>query len=245
MDNFEVFCGSEDIPVVLSCEHASKHIPEELNNLGVSVDELNNCSFLCDRGADEAFEFLVSKLGCNGIKAKVSRLVVDVNRDLDQKDLIRESCNGLLLKGNQGLTEEERKERIDKYYVSYRNKLHDLLNECHEKFGFCLYFLIHTMENCFENERREMDFAIIYNEGEKLAKDLGKILEEMGHDVSYNHPYTLEKGVIRVTHDSEVTKFNECAVVVEINDKFSGNQDIRESLLEAIKIVVGDYSSQK
>lgn len=240
-----MFEGSEDIPVVLSCEHASSYIPEELNNLGVSIEELNNCSFLCDNGANEAFEFLVGELGCGGIKAKVSRLVVDVNRDIDQNELIRESCNGLSLKGNQGLTDEERGTRVKEYYLPYRNKLHDLLEECHKKFGFCLYISIHTMENCFEDEKREMDYAIIYNKGEKLAKGIGKVLEDRGHDVTYNHPYTLKKDIIRVTHDSQVTKFNDHAVVLEINDKFAGNQDIRESLLEAIRIVVKDYSSQK
>ncbi len=245
MDNFEVFNGRAEIPVVLSCEHASKHIPEELNNLGISVEELNNCSFLCDKGADEVFKYLVKKLGCTGIKAKVSRLVIDVNRDIDQDELIREHCNGFSLKGNQGLTDEEKGARVEEYYLTYRNKLHDLLEDCHKKFGLCLYISIHTMENCFEDEKREMDYAIIYKKGEKLAKGIGNVLEEKGHDVTYNHPYTLRGDVIRVTHDAQVTKFNDYAIVIEINDKVSAKEDIRNSLVKAIRTVVKDYSSQK
>ena len=245
MDNFEVFEGSENIPVVLSCEHASKHIPEELNNLGVSVEELNKCNFLCDKGVEEAYDFLVSEIGCRGIKAKVSRLVIDVNRDIDQEELIRETCGPHSFGGNKELTEEEKNDRIKKYYLPYRNKLHDLLSECEKKYGVCFYFSIHTMENCFENERREMDFAIIFNKGEKVAKKLGSSLEEMGHHVTYNNPYTLKKDIIRVTHDSEVMKFNEFAVVVEINDGFVGNKEIVGSLCKAIKSVAEDYSSQK
>ncbi len=245
MNNFEVYDGDRDIPVVLSCEHASGVVPKEFNNLGVSVEELNKCNYLLDKGADEAYEFLVAKLGCNGIKAKVSRLVIDVNRDLDQDHLIRGACNSHSFNGNQDLTIEEREYRIKNYYLPYRNKLHSLLEDCEKKYGVCFYFSIHTMENCFKNEKRDMDFAIIYNKGEKVAKKLGETLEKRGHHVTYNYPYTLKKDIVRATHDAQVTRFNERAVVVEINDKFSCKKYIRESLFEAIKSVVEDYSSQK
>ena len=245
MDNFEVFEGNENIPVILSCEHASKHIPEELNNLGVSMEELSKCNFLCDKGVEKAYESLVNGLSCNGIKAKVSRLVIDVNRDVDQDNLIRTTCGHHSFSGNQELTKEEIEDRINKYYLPYRNKLHDLLIECEKKHGVCFYFSIHTMENCFENERREMDFAIIFNKGEKVAKNLGSSLEKMGHHVTYNNPYTLKKDIIRVTHDSEVMKFNEYAVVVEINDGLVGDKEIINSLCKAIKSVAEDHSSQK
>jgi predicted N-formylglutamate amidohydrolase len=245
MENFEVYEGSNDLPVVVSCEHASGFVPEELNNLGVSMDELNSCNYLMDRGAEGAYDFLVAKLGCNGIKARVSRLVIDVNRDLDQKSLIRTSCGPHSFKGNKDITEEEKKDRVEKYYLPYRNKLHDLLLDCEKKHGVCFYFSIHTMENCFEKERREMDFAIIYNKGEKVAKKLGESLEKNGHVVTYNNPYTLKTDIIRVTHDSEVMKFNEFAVVVEINDGLVNDPNITESLFDAIKSVAEDYSSQK
>lgn len=245
MENYEVYEGSSGIPVVVSCEHASGFVPEELNNLGTSSEELSNCNYLLDRGAEEAYEFLVAKLGCKGIKAKFSRLVIDVNRDLDQDTLIRTSCGSHSFNGNKGITEEDKKDRIEKYYLPYRNKLHDLLSDCEKEHGVCFYFSIHTMENCFEKERREMDFAIIYNKGEKVAKKLGESLKKNGHVVTYNNPYTLKKDVLRITHDAEVMKFNEFAVVVEINDGLVGDPKVTESLFEAIKSVAEDYSSQK
>ena len=55
----------------------------------------------------------------------------------------------------------------------------------------------------------------------------------------------MKKDIIRVTHDSEVMKFNEFAVVVEINDGLVNDLNITESLFDAIRSVAEDYSSQK
>ena len=66
---------------LLVCDHASNHIPEELNNLGLPPSELQR-HIAWDIGAAGVTNALSDILGAPAILSDTSRLVVDCNRQL-------------------------------------------------------------------------------------------------------------------------------------------------------------------
>lgn len=70
------------LPLLIVCDHASRRIPTEMNNLGVS--EAHLCSHIAmDIGAGDVARKLGSILGVPVVLASNSRLVIDCNRTLD------------------------------------------------------------------------------------------------------------------------------------------------------------------
>ena len=70
------------LPVLFACDHASPHIPDELNKLGVVEEHLHD-HIAWDIGAADVALELGRLLEAPVVLATHSRLVVDCNRNLD------------------------------------------------------------------------------------------------------------------------------------------------------------------
>ncbi len=91
---------------VLFCDHASNHVPEELDNLGLPESELAR-HIAWDIGAAGVTEALSEILDAPAILCGTSRLVIDCNRQLNRPGLIPEVSDGTTILGNLNLTESE------------------------------------------------------------------------------------------------------------------------------------------
>ena len=69
-------------PILFTCEHASSDIPKKYKNLGLTTKQLRNCKDLYDPNAFELFDALVKKFNSSSQYSQMSRLVVDMNRNL-------------------------------------------------------------------------------------------------------------------------------------------------------------------
>ena len=74
---------------VILCDHASRHIPAELDDLGLPPAELAR-HIAWDIGAAGVAEALSEIFDAPAVLSPVSRLVIDCNRHLDAADLIPE-----------------------------------------------------------------------------------------------------------------------------------------------------------
>ena len=71
-----------DIPIIFTCEHASKHIPDVYDNFGLPEKHLHAAKDLYDPGALETAIALQKQIGGSLIHPTFSRLVIDPNRRL-------------------------------------------------------------------------------------------------------------------------------------------------------------------
>ncbi len=102
-------------PLLLICEHASAQVPRALADLGLPQAELGR-HIGVDIGAALVTERLAALLDAPAILASWSRLVVDLNRTLDDPTLIPEVSDLTPVPGNAGLSEVERRRRLDALY---------------------------------------------------------------------------------------------------------------------------------
>lgn len=103
-------------------DHASRFIPPEYNDLGLSGDDLTR-HIAWDIGTETIIRKLCDHFGCGGQLAGVSRLVIDLNRDLGAKGLVPKVSDGTVIAANQNLTNKQHRERIYRFYLPYHTAL--------------------------------------------------------------------------------------------------------------------------
>ena len=117
-DAFESIPAVKNTPLFIFGDHASKHIPAEYDNLGLSGDDLTR-HIAWDIGTETIVRELCAHFGCAGQVAGVSRLVIDLNRDPEAAGLIPVTSDGTDIDANKNLSEAARQDRIDRFYGPY------------------------------------------------------------------------------------------------------------------------------
>lgn len=112
-----------DAPYFIFVDHASNHIPADLNKLGLP-DDLLETHIAWDIGAETLAQNLGERLAGTVFSCNFSRLIIDPNRDLIAVDSIPATSDQIPIPGNQMLSDEERQSRVDRFHVPY----HELLN---------------------------------------------------------------------------------------------------------------------
>lgn len=106
---------------------------------------------------------------------------------------------------------------------------------CEKLHGLVFFFAIHAMAEKFEGQVREMDFALIANRGRDLAPSLETGVRVAGYTATINEPYRLERDILRVPEGSELERFNERAVLIEMNERCRDDDRSKAALLKAIR----------
>jgi len=125
---FHSIAAAKNVPLFIFGDHASKHIPDEYDNLGLSGDDLTR-HIAWDLGTETIVHYLCKHFGCGGQLAGVSRLVIDLNRELDMPGLIPVESDGTSIRVNKNLSESERQDRIERFYTPYHDALAAKLDE--------------------------------------------------------------------------------------------------------------------
>lgn len=176
---------------VFICDHASNHVPAELNGLGLAASELQR-HIAWDIGAAAVTKILAARFGAPAIYSAVSRLVIDCNRHLDAQDLIPEISDGTVVPGNQNLTGASRQERIDRWFTPYHEAAEDVLKDSNET----ILVSIHSMTPALGVNKRPWQIALSACKDRTLADPLLRILREPGDiTVGDNEPYDLDPAV--------------------------------------------------
>lgn len=207
----------------------------------MTEEHLIECARGKDQGAADLFNYLVRELDCIGVRNGISRLVIDANRYEDQDELIPTHWGGKEIAGNIGLSDDERMRRIELYHRPYHQALVDSLLASERLHGKVFFFAIHAMAEQFEGRVREMDFALIANRGRDLAPFLEERLRTAGYTAAINQPYHLERDIVRVPDGSELERFNEYALLIEMNERCRDDGRAKKTLLNAIRETVEDH----
>ena len=99
--------------LLLTCEHAGSFVPEQYHYLFQHHSEILNSHRGVDIGALQIGTFLKEKLNCPFHYCDTTRLLIEANRSLENKELFSEFTKLLSTK--------KKKELIDTIYLPYRN----------------------------------------------------------------------------------------------------------------------------
>ena len=108
--------------ILIIADHASNYLPKENYKLGLTSAFLNQ-HIAFDIGVKELSLDLSNRLKCKVIQGKYSRLLIDLNRDLDDPTIIPEIVDRKIIPGNIGLSKSEVRLRVKKIYNKYHQEI--------------------------------------------------------------------------------------------------------------------------
>ena len=188
----EIVNGEGRSPVLLICEHASKHIPARFGDLGLSEDARSSHA-IWDPGAYEVARGLSQRLDAPLIAARVSRVLFDCNRQPEAPDAIPETCEVYRFAGNQGLSAEARKERTSSIYLPFRDTISKTIRGSDRVRAIVT---VHSFTPVFFGAPREVEIGIIHDSDRRLADSMLALSPEVTDlKVARNEPYGPEHGV--------------------------------------------------
>lgn len=177
---------------VILCDHASRHIPAELNNLGLPPAELDR-HIAWDIGAAGVAEALSEIFDAPAVLSPVSRLVIDCNRHLDAADLIPERSDGTVVPGNLALAASARALRIESWFDPYHQAIEAILDT---RAAISILLSIHSMTDNLAGSHRPWQIALSSDDDRNLVQSVIDVLRKSSDiEVGDNQPYSMEPAI--------------------------------------------------
>lgn len=176
-------------PALLICEHASNHVPDELEGLGVEPEVLDQ-HIAYDIGTEMLTHAIADRLNCPAVIATVSRLVIDANRYPDHPGLIPEISDGIVVPGNSNLDDLAREARQRAYFEPFHSACAEqviaMIRAGHRPFVVG----VHSFTPVMEGFERPWHAGILHDADPRLANHLIAGLRDAGYEVGDNEPYS-------------------------------------------------------
>lgn len=171
--------------LLLIADHASNHVPDDIA-LGIDPRLLDQ-HVAIDIGVAPLAHVVCARLGCAGVLGGVSRLVIDLNREEDAAGLIPAISDGHAIPGNQALSDDRRRARIDRYWRPYHRRIEQAM-ETRPTMLISLHSF--TPRLATSAEARPWQIGILYNQDERAARIALPLLTAAGVVAGDNEPYS-------------------------------------------------------
>lgn len=153
--------------MVLTCEHASRLLPEGRVWSAHDQKYFENTHWGSDLGAQDMAIELSKELECALVVSKYSRLFCDVNRVVCSETLCRLEGDGQKVELNEDMTEEEEDSRLT-HFESYLRALRML----QQKIDPEVVISVHSFTDLYEGQKRDIEVGVLFSHDscENMAK---------------------------------------------------------------------------
>jgi predicted N-formylglutamate amidohydrolase len=216
------------IKIIVSCEHADNYVPKKYLSLFVGKQEILNSHRGWDEGSKDIGKYAARLLEAPFFLQKISRLLIESNRSLDNAELFSEYSSGL--------KSEDKKHLISQYYSSYRNQVENEIRMAIDKKQSVIHISVHTFTPILNGIERQVDIGILYDESreketefsvdwrDKLSSELQDML------IMLNLPYNGADDGFTTYLRTLFKQGDYLGIELEVNQKYVG-----EPALELIK----------
>ena len=183
--------------VLLTCEHASSAVPEDLCGLGLAPAVLDE-HWGWDRWALDVVRRTAPRLDATTVASCVSRLVVDVNRAPGDPTLALMQCEGREVPGNKCLTPAQLEARLRRFHAPYHAAVDAELRRLVARHGAPSVVLVsvHSFTGSWTGQDRDFDVGVLFDRYEDLAASLRDAFQAHGLRARLNEPYSGLAGLI-------------------------------------------------
>lgn len=193
---FEIVNPAAPGGVVLLCDHASNHIPQEYDNLGLD-EKLLGSHIAWDIGAAALALRLSSLIGGVAVLARFSRLLVDTNRRESEDTLIPLVSDDNAIPGNAVLAGDlagtEREARLLRFYRPFHAACRMSVLRAVQSLQQPLVLGIHSFTPRMNGGApRPWDVSVMWDQDDRLAQAMARAFDDEGLCVGYNEPYSGE-----------------------------------------------------
>lgn len=184
---------------LIVCEHASNHIPDALDNLGLP-EALRRSHIAWDPGALDLAERLAAMLGAPLVAGRLSRLLYDCNRPPEAPDAVPETSEVHEVPGNRALAPEARAARVTGIYQPFKAALAQEI--ARHRASLEALVTVHSFTPVYRGARREVEIGLLHGTDSRFVDRMLDLAPESGGRVlRRNEPYSATDGV---THTLEI-----------------------------------------
>lgn len=220
--------------LILTCEHAENEIPTEFQYLFRGNESVLDTHRAYDLGAYALFLSL-RPLSDFSTFQKISRLLVEMNRSLENPDLFSEF--------SAILASPEKKYLLKTYYFPYREKIQHRIKEIIQKGEKVFHLSVHSFTPVLNGKIRTADMGLLYDPSRISEKQLSKTMKAQlkrefpTMNVRMNYPY-LGTADGLTTDLRRIFPQNYMGIELEINQKFSVKNQLGSSIKTGVYKVV-------
>lgn len=172
--------------VMLSCEHAGNRVPEAWAEAFAGAEAELNSHRGYDEGVLPVALKLASDLGAPLLLSTISRLVVELNRSLDNP--------GLWSEFTRGLPEADKREILAAHYTPLRSRAIQLVDLAAAAGLTTLHLSIHSFTPVLDGVRRSVEVGVLFDParaGERAIAErwIEAIRDRTGLETRANEPY--------------------------------------------------------
>ena len=189
---FSLYNPDGTAPVLLVCDHDSKAFPRVMNQLGLA-DWVLDQHVASDIGAAMVTRHLSDLLDAPAVLAGYSRLVIDLNRSLEDPSVIPETSDNIPIPGNRGLSRRDRALRVHCFYTPYRVAIDSMLHRYRERAVVPAFISIHSFTPQLSDKRqRPWHIGLMWDKDPRIPMPLLARLRARPQriNVGDNEPYS-------------------------------------------------------
>jgi predicted N-formylglutamate amidohydrolase len=178
-------------PLLIVADHAGKHFPRRLGQLGLSNAECER-HIAWDIGVGAVCCLIGKALNAVVVRQNYSRLVIDCNRTLGSGTSILDLSELTRVPGNIGLSERHKLARVREIFQPYHDRIATELDRRREAARPTALISVHSFTAVFKTVARLWHVGVLYNRDPRFAQILMELLHrEEGLVVGDNEPYSI------------------------------------------------------
>lgn len=181
-------------PLLVSVPHDGRAVPYETDRCMTKAGKALPDT---DWFVAKLYEF-ADELGASILVANFSRYVVDLNRSADDEDLYpgqvktglcpEQTFGGEDIYVDDGVSDEERASRVERYWQPYHDKIRHTLDTLHEEHGYALLWDAHSIPSIvprlFEGELPQLSLGS--NNGASCGAEIATAVEAAAEKSEYS-----------------------------------------------------------
>ncbi|WP_165440799.1 N-formylglutamate amidohydrolase [Rubripirellula amarantea] len=147
----------QDRVFVVTCEHAGNDVPMAYSSVFASpqAQKLLSSHRGYDPGAVAAARQIADRLGCDLDSCQVTRLLVDLNRSIENPEL--------LSKFSRRLPASQQQQVLQQYYYPYRNRVRDTIAAAISVGSLLVHLSVHTFTPRMKGNWRPIDVGLLFD----------------------------------------------------------------------------------
>src|SRR3977135_3127240 len=178
-------------PLLIVADHAGKHFPRRLGQLGLSKAECER-HIAWDIGAGAVCCLIGKAVDAVVVRQNYSRLVIDCNRTPGSETSILDLSELTRVPGNVGLSDRHKLARVREIFQPYHDRIATELDRRREAARPPALIAVHSFTPVFEAIARPWHVGVLYNRDRRFAQILMQLLHsEEGLVVGDNEPYSV------------------------------------------------------
>lgn len=225
--------------IIISCEHGGNQIPAWLSNLFKDKNQLLQSHRGWDPGALFLAERIVARFHCPFVFEKISRLVIDQNRSLTNKQVFSEITTSL--------SPEQKEKVVLDIYKPYRRTITSTIENLLKKHRRVYHFSIHSFTPVLNGVTRNADMGLLYDPRREIEKTLClKLIRRLQNEIPgirirRNYPYKGTSDGLTTALRKRFSDRRYAGIEIEVNQLHSLKKtELWSKIMEKLPCCIGE-----